>query len=234
MGPKGRPDTQTYWSTVRRPQEELRLQKSRVEQVVVEGIQSVQCCDHLYVSISVMDVALIKWCTRIQQLELLMWEGYSTSIPLPSPEWLNWLTERRSGTSDLLRVYWCGAPSLTRGRICSLQLLLGLASAVFLEFESLEANDHILLSEISISLSLSLSLYIYIYILYIYIYTSGPRPGVAVALSDDGLALNVRLNDIVRFLDVFVFSRKNSSFTEPIVGLLFTSRNCVNTNRSRT
>jgi hypothetical protein len=38
----------------------------------------------------------------------------------------------------------------------------------------------------------------------IYIITSGPRPRVAVALSGDGLALNVRLNDIVTFLDVFV------------------------------
>jgi hypothetical protein len=35
-----------------------------VEQVAVEGIQSVQCSDHLYVSISVILVALIKWCTR--------------------------------------------------------------------------------------------------------------------------------------------------------------------------
>jgi hypothetical protein len=51
----------------------------------------------------------------------------------------------------------------------------------------------------------------------IYDYTSGPRPRVAVALSGDGLALNVRLNDIVTFLDVFVRSRKNSSFTQLIV-----------------
>jgi hypothetical protein len=53
--------------------------------------------------------------------------------------------------------------------------------------------------------------------------TSGPRPRVAVVLSGDDLALNVRLNDIVTFLDVFVLSRKNSSFTQPIVGLLLTS-----------
>jgi hypothetical protein len=53
--------------------------------------------------------------------------------------------------------------------------------------------------------------------------TSGPRPRVSVALSGDGLALNVRLNDIDTFLDAFVLSRKNSSFTQPIVGLLLTS-----------
>jgi hypothetical protein len=35
-----------------------------------------------------------------------------------------------------LRVYWCGALSLTRGRTCRLQLLLVLASAVILESES--------------------------------------------------------------------------------------------------
>jgi hypothetical protein len=39
-----------------------------------------------------------------------------------------------------------------------------------------------------------------------------------VALSGDGLALNVRLNDIVTFLEVFVLSRKNSPFALPIVG----------------
>jgi hypothetical protein len=32
--------------------------------------------------------------------------------------------------SSSLLVCWCGAPSLTRGRVCRLQLLLGLASAV--------------------------------------------------------------------------------------------------------
>jgi hypothetical protein len=36
-----------------------------------------------------------------------------------------------------LRVCWCGAFSLTRGRVCGLQLLLGLASAVILGSESL-------------------------------------------------------------------------------------------------
>jgi hypothetical protein len=47
-----------------------------------------------------------------------------------------------------LRVYWCDALSLTRGCVCRLQLLLALASAVILEFESLGTRDHILLSHI--------------------------------------------------------------------------------------
>jgi hypothetical protein len=42
----------------------------------------------------------------------------------------------------------CGAPSLTRGRVCLLYMLLALASAVFLRSESLGTRDHILLSQI--------------------------------------------------------------------------------------
>jgi hypothetical protein len=47
-----------------------------------------------------------------------------------------------------LRVSWCGAPSLTRGRVCRLQLLLALASAVILGSEYRKSHDHILLSQI--------------------------------------------------------------------------------------
>jgi hypothetical protein len=47
-----------------------------------------------------------------------------------------------------LRVCWCRAPSLTRGRVCRLQLLLVLASAVILGSECRETQDHILLSQI--------------------------------------------------------------------------------------
>jgi hypothetical protein len=45
-----------------------------------------------------------------------------------------------------LRV-WCGASSLTRGRVCSLQLLLGLSSAFFLGSGSRWTHDHILLPQ---------------------------------------------------------------------------------------
>jgi hypothetical protein len=47
-----------------------------------------------------------------------------------------------------LRVCWCGALSLTRGRVCRLQLLLILASAVIFGSESRGTRDHILLSQI--------------------------------------------------------------------------------------
>jgi hypothetical protein len=63
-------------------------------------------------------------------------------------------------TVGQLRVCWCGVLSLTRGRVCHLQLLLALASAVILVSESLGTRDRILLCQIwdSPFLSLSLSL----------------------------------------------------------------------------
>jgi hypothetical protein len=45
-------------------------------------------------------------------------------------------------------VSWCGELSLTRGRVCRLRLMLGLASAVILGSESRRTYDHILLSKI--------------------------------------------------------------------------------------
>jgi hypothetical protein len=42
-----------------------------------------------------------------------------------------------------LRVCWCGALSLTRGRVCRLQLLMALASAVILGSDSPRTRDHI-------------------------------------------------------------------------------------------
>jgi hypothetical protein len=47
-----------------------------------------------------------------------------------------------------LRVCWFGAPSLTRGRVCRLQLLLALASAVIFGSECRRTRCHILLSQI--------------------------------------------------------------------------------------
>jgi hypothetical protein len=46
-----------------------------------------------------------------------------------------------------LRVCYFVAPSLTRGRVCNLLLLLALASAVSLESESRGTQDHISLSQ---------------------------------------------------------------------------------------
>jgi hypothetical protein len=46
-----------------------------------------------------------------------------------------------------LRVHGCGTPSLMRGWVCSLQLLLGLPSAAFLGSESSGTHERILLSQ---------------------------------------------------------------------------------------
>jgi hypothetical protein len=50
-----------------------------------------------------------------------------------------------------LRGYWCGALSLTRERVYRLQFPLDLARVVFLESESHETDDHILLSQTRVS-----------------------------------------------------------------------------------
>jgi hypothetical protein len=47
-----------------------------------------------------------------------------------------------------LRSSFCGAPSLTRGRVCLSYILLALASVAFLGSESHWTRDHILLSQI--------------------------------------------------------------------------------------
>jgi hypothetical protein len=47
-----------------------------------------------------------------------------------------------------LRLCRCGAPYLTRGRACRLQLLLGFANGVILGSESHGTHDHVLLSQI--------------------------------------------------------------------------------------
>jgi hypothetical protein len=48
----------------------------------------------------------------------------------------------------VLVFFFCGAPSLTRGRVCRLQLLLVLGRAVILRSKSRGTRDHIFLSQI--------------------------------------------------------------------------------------
>jgi hypothetical protein len=61
-----------------------------------------------------------------------------------------------------LRVCWCGALSLTRERVCSLQLLLVLASAVILGSGSRGTRDRILLSQIRDSPNLEVQVPVFI------------------------------------------------------------------------
>jgi hypothetical protein len=68
----------------------------------------------------------------------LSWhQGPATNFSFPSTEII----------SIQLRVCYYGAASLKRRLICNLQFLLGLASAVFLGFESRWNHDHIVLSQ---------------------------------------------------------------------------------------
>jgi hypothetical protein len=73
-------------------------------------------------------------------------DGQSASLPWnEAPIWglrPDFITVRE------MRICWHGALSLTRGRVCRLQLLLALAGAVILGSESLGTCDHILLSQI--------------------------------------------------------------------------------------
>jgi hypothetical protein len=64
--------------------------------------------------------------------------------------------------SDSCGICWCGASSLTRGRVSHLILLLVLASAVILRSESRGTHDHILLSQIRDSANLEGQLPVFI------------------------------------------------------------------------
>jgi hypothetical protein len=59
-----------------------------------------------------------------------------------------WAYDQIFVTVRKLRVCSCGAPSLTRGRVCRLQLLLAFASAVIFGSESHGTREHILQSEV--------------------------------------------------------------------------------------
>jgi hypothetical protein len=74
------------------------------------------------------------------------WRSVSQYVLVSSPIWGTW--------PDIVITVWqlrscfCGAPSLTRGRVCLLHMLLAIASVVFLGSESLGTRNHILLSQI--------------------------------------------------------------------------------------
>jgi hypothetical protein len=55
---------------------------------------------------------------------------------------------RYSLLADSCRFCWCEVPSLIRGQVCRLTLLLVFASVVILGSESLKSHDHILLPQI--------------------------------------------------------------------------------------
>jgi hypothetical protein len=81
----------------------------------------------------------------LNELVLFFWTCFTPTSSFPFPP---------STSGHIFITLWqlqscfCGAPSLTRGRVCLLYRLLALARAVLLGSESLGTRDHILLSQI--------------------------------------------------------------------------------------
>jgi hypothetical protein len=112
---------------------------------------------------------LLNVCMYIQHTRpLLVQAQYSRSYSIINSSWVWVTTDGQSASRPVclgikhpsrayyqifiprrqLQVCWCGARPLTRGRVCPLQFVVGLASAVILGCESRGTLDHILLSQI--------------------------------------------------------------------------------------
>jgi hypothetical protein len=105
---------------------------------------------------------MINMCIQISGLDVASWLMFSTLLQVKVKFALWWTVSRpslpgvshSSGTPrPVFLIFYkssdscgfcCGTPFLTRGRVCSLQLLLGLANAVFLGSKFLRTLDHIL------------------------------------------------------------------------------------------
>jgi hypothetical protein len=94
---------------------------------------------------SPMNLRLIPW---IQKVKVTLRLTISQSVRKSWCRAPSGAHDHRFITVWQVRSWLCGAPSLTRGRIGLLYMLMVLASAVFLGSESLGTHDHILLSQI--------------------------------------------------------------------------------------
>jgi hypothetical protein len=93
----------------------------------------------------VQSACVVFWSTS-QSQSYVTTDGQSTSL-----SWCEahiWAQDKIFITVRQLWVCWCGAPSVTRGWVCRLQLLLVLVSAVILRSESRGTHDHTILSQI--------------------------------------------------------------------------------------
>jgi hypothetical protein len=102
-------------------------------------ITSACCLQFRYVIINIWN------CAGAQSQSYVMTDGHSAS--------LSWCKAPSVAQDQIfvivrqLRVCWCGVPSLTSGRVCHLQLLLALASAVILRSPSHRFHNHIIPSQ---------------------------------------------------------------------------------------
>jgi hypothetical protein len=102
---------------------------------------------HIWLSLAGVHFWLRTCLQTALSLSLMLWPTISRPVCLgikhPSGAYDQiFITVRQ------LQVCWCGVLSLMRGRVCRLQLLLALASAVILWSLPLWTRDHILLSQI--------------------------------------------------------------------------------------
>jgi hypothetical protein len=81
------------------------------------------------------------------KVKVMLWPTVSRRV-YPAVKHPSGAQDQISITVRQLQVCWCEAPSLTRGWICRLKLLLALASAIILGSESRGTHDHILQSHI--------------------------------------------------------------------------------------
>jgi hypothetical protein len=115
----------------------------------------------IYKNTATVDILLLKfkvaWSVKLLRWSVVLWRSQTGYVKVEVKVTLR-LTVSQSLSLGVephifitgwqLRSCFCGAPSLTRGRVCLLYMLLALASAVFLRSESLGTVDHILLSQI--------------------------------------------------------------------------------------
>jgi hypothetical protein len=105
------------------------------------------CCPALFCNTTITATALWSCIFSSQSQSYIMTDGRMASLSLcQAPIWEQ---TNLSVPFIIFRQVWICLhcmPSLMRGQICSSQLLLGLAIAVFLVSESQGTHDHILLS----------------------------------------------------------------------------------------
>jgi hypothetical protein len=100
-------------------------------------------------ALATLNWLLQKICQYCQSQSYVTTDSQCSSLSWCQPAF--WAQDQIFVTVRHFRVCCCGAPSLMRGRVCRLQLLLVLASAVILGSDSRGTHDHILLFQIQYS-----------------------------------------------------------------------------------